>query len=118
LDLQKMLRRSGQLSAMAQQAQTAMASEDLSVVADRGYYKSEKILACEEAGIIPYVPKAQTSGNQAKGLFGRNQFHYDAVPRRRTLKVAYNLTGERADVTPLLEFKLSRLRFEITMHDR
>jgi transposase len=67
-----------QLSTMALQAQTALASEDLSVIADRGYYKSEEILACHEAGIIPYVPKAQISGNQAKGLFGRNQFHYDA----------------------------------------
>ena len=66
-----------QLSAMALQAQTVLASEDLSVIADRGYYKSEEILACHEAGIIPYVPKAQTSGNQAKGLFGRDQFHYD-----------------------------------------
>jgi hypothetical protein len=33
-------------------------------------------LACENAGITAYVPKAQTSNNQAKGLFGRGDFVY------------------------------------------
>ncbi|VVN72599.1 hypothetical protein PS718_00516 [Pseudomonas fluorescens] len=37
-----------QLSSMAKQAREAMASDTLSVVADRGYFKSEQILACHE----------------------------------------------------------------------
>jgi hypothetical protein len=45
-------------------------------VADRGYYKSEEILACDEAGITTYLPKPQTSGNQARGLFGKGDFRY------------------------------------------
>jgi len=65
-----------QLSKMAKQARTAMDAEDLSVVADRGYYTSGEILTCHESGITTYLPKPQTSGNQAKGLFGRNDFHY------------------------------------------
>ena len=65
-----------QLANMAKQARTAMAVEDLTVVADRGYFKGEEILACEESGIKTYVPKPQTSGNQAKGLFGKRDFHY------------------------------------------
>jgi hypothetical protein len=44
-----------QLSSMAKQAREAMASDALSVVADRGYFKSEQILACHDAGITAYV---------------------------------------------------------------
>src|SRR5215471_10748522 len=43
-----------QLSNMAEQARTEMDVERLDAVADRGYYASEEILACEEAGIACY----------------------------------------------------------------
>ncbi|MDH3469503.1 MAG: IS1182 family transposase [Gammaproteobacteria bacterium] len=66
----------GQLSNMAKKARTAMDAEDLTVVTDRGYYKSEELLACHEAGITTYVPKPQTSGAQAAGRFGRRDFQY------------------------------------------
>ncbi len=46
------------------------------MVADRGYFKGEEILACDETGITTYVPKPQTSGNQSQGLFGKRDFHY------------------------------------------
>jgi transposase len=65
-----------QLHSMAEQTREALATKDLTVVADRGYYKGEEILACEEAGITTYLPKPQTSGNQAKGLFRREDFRY------------------------------------------
>jgi transposase len=65
-----------QLAKMAQQAKTALGTDKLSVVADRGYFKSDELLTCEQAGITAYVPKPLTSGNQAKGLFGRDSFHY------------------------------------------
>jgi len=45
--------------------------DELTVVADRGYYRSEELRDCEEANITTYLPKPQTSGNQAKGQFGR-----------------------------------------------
>lgn len=61
---------------MAEQTREAMATKDLTVVADRGDYKGEEILACEAAGITTYWPKPQTSGNQAKGLFRREDFRY------------------------------------------
>ena len=67
----------GQLSTMAKQAKTAMATEELEVVADRGYFNGTEILACDKAGIATYLPKPQTSGNQAKGLYGKRDFHYD-----------------------------------------
>ena len=68
-----------QLSKMAKQAKAAIDAEELEVVADRGYYEGEQILACDEAGITTYLPKPQTSNNQAKGLFGKRDFHYVAV---------------------------------------
>jgi transposase len=65
-----------QLANMAGQAKEALGTAKLNVVADRGYFKSEEILACEEAGITTCLPKPQTSGNQAKGQFGRDAFRY------------------------------------------
>lgn len=66
-----------QLISMAKQAREAMASETLSVVADRGYFKSEQILACHDAGITAYVPKPMTSGAKAGGRFNNDVFIYD-----------------------------------------
>jgi transposase len=68
-----------QLSSMAKQAREAMASGTLSVVADRGYFKSEQILACHDAGITAYVPKPMTSGAKADGRFNNDAFIYDAA---------------------------------------
>jgi transposase len=61
----------GQLSGMAQQAQTAMGTASLEALADRGYYKGEDILACERAGITPSVPKTLNSSAKADGRFGK-----------------------------------------------
>jgi hypothetical protein len=68
-----------QLARMATQAKQALDTDELNVVADRGYFKSEEIQACEEAGITTYVPKPRTSGNQARGQFGRDAFRYHAA---------------------------------------
>ena len=67
-----------QLATMAKQAKSAMGVESLSVVADRGYYRSEEFLGCDKANIITYVPRPNTSGNRAKGQFDRNDFRYIA----------------------------------------
>jgi len=68
-----------QLSSMAKQAREAMASDTLSVVADRGYFKGEQILACHDAGITAYVPKPMTSGAKADGRFNNDAFLYDTA---------------------------------------
>jgi transposase len=67
-----------QLSSMAKQARIATGAEDLSVIADRGYFNSEEILACHEAGITALVPKCKTSGAKAAGRFDKADFIYDA----------------------------------------
>ena len=67
-----------QLSTMAKQARTAMGAQEITVIADRGYFKGEEILACHEAGITALVPKPLTSSNKAKGLFDKQDFRYVA----------------------------------------
>ena len=66
----------GQLANMAGQAKAAMGADSLEVLADRGYFDSEEILACEALGAVPYVPKPLTSGAKADGRFGKQDFVY------------------------------------------
>jgi hypothetical protein len=65
-----------QLSAMGEKAKAAMGAETLNVLADRGYFSVEEILACEGIGVTPFVPKPFTSGAKAAGRFGKQDFSY------------------------------------------
>ena len=65
-----------QLATMAEAAKAALHSDNLEVVADRGYFKGEEILACENAGVAVTLPKPQTSGAKSKGRFGKQDFVY------------------------------------------
>jgi len=67
-----------QLANIATQAKEAIGTNNLTVVADRGYYNGTEIKACEDAGIKTYLPKCQTSNNQARGLFGKRDFIYNS----------------------------------------
>ena len=67
----------GQLFNVSKQAQSVIDSNNLRVIADRGYYNAEQIIACERSNITTFLPKPQTSGNQAKGLYGKRDFIYD-----------------------------------------
>ena len=67
-----------QLTSMAIQARDAMGTQELTAIADRGYFKSEEIQASHEAGITPYVAKPETSSAAADGRFARADFIYDA----------------------------------------
>jgi len=67
-----------QLANMAGQAKAAMGATTLDVLADRGYFSGEEVLACEPLGVTPYVPKPLTSGAKAKGRFGKQDFNYVA----------------------------------------
>jgi Transposase DDE domain len=68
-----------QLSNIAEQARTEMGAETLDVVADRGYYDSQEILACETVGITVTLPKPMTSSALAAGRFGKQDFVYVAA---------------------------------------
>ena len=54
------------LSMMAIAARDAMETDEIEAIADKGYYKSEEILACEVAGITPTIAKPLTSGASRK----------------------------------------------------
>jgi hypothetical protein len=63
-----------QLSSISAKAKAAMGVERLDVLADRGYFAGEEILACEAIGVTPYVPKPWTSTAKAEGRFGKQDF--------------------------------------------
>src|ERR1700687_623182 len=50
--------------------------DELEAVADRGYFSSDEILACDKAGITVTLPKPMTSGIEARGRFGKQDFVY------------------------------------------
>ncbi|MGB3554537.1 MAG: IS1182 family transposase [Jannaschia sp.] len=66
-----------QLSPMARAAKTALKREDLHAIADKGYFSSAEILACDQAGVTATVPRPETSGNRSKGMFVKADFAYD-----------------------------------------
>ncbi len=65
-----------QLYRMARKAQKTLGRKKMDVLADKGYFKSLEILACEKSGITAYLPKTDTSGQHARGLFVRRDFKY------------------------------------------
>ena len=67
-----------QLLHVAKEAKTTLGVGSLDVVADRGYFNSEEILACEEAGITVTLPKPMTSNAKMEGRFGKQDFRYVA----------------------------------------
>ncbi|WP_331373358.1 IS1182 family transposase [Sinorhizobium chiapasense] len=67
-----------QLASMGQQAKEATGADELTVLADRGYFSGEEVLACDAAGIKAIVPKSLTSSGLKRGFFGKQDFVFDA----------------------------------------
>src|SRR5262249_45030733 len=65
-----------QLANMARQTKEMTGADGLTILADRGYFSGEEIVACEAAGVRPIVPKPLTSGAKADGRFGKHDFIY------------------------------------------
>jgi transposase len=65
-----------QLANMAKVSKQAFEADHLEVVADRGYFNSEEVLACVEQKVTVTMPKPMTSGNRIKGLFVKQDFRY------------------------------------------
>jgi transposase len=65
-----------QLANMARQAKEVTGTQGLTVLADRGYFSGEQVVACEAAGVTPILPKPLTSGARADGRFGKPDFIY------------------------------------------
>jgi transposase len=89
-----------QLANIAMQAKEALGAEHVDAVADRGYYNSTEIKACDDAGITVTLPKPMTSGAKADGRFGKQDFVYlateDVYRCPAVEKLTYRFTGEEA----------------------
>jgi len=54
---------------MGEKALQASGNESIKVVADRGYYSRDEVLACTGTGVTPYIPMTETSGGYKRGRF-------------------------------------------------
>ena len=66
-----------QLANVALAAKANLELKQAEVVADAGYYNAAEVSRCAEEGLTAYVPKADTSANTARGLYGKSRFVYD-----------------------------------------
>jgi transposase len=94
-----------QLASMAAKAKAALSGEtaeqapeegeardELTVVADAGYYKGEEIVECKNNGIKALVPKVDTSGAKARGRYSKADFRYDAERNEYVCPAGHRLT--------------------------
>ena len=81
-----------QLTSMGDKAQEATGCDELTVLADRGYFNGDQVLACEGTGILPIIPKTQTSNNPNRGLFSGADFIYDVEHDHYTCPAGQHLT--------------------------
>ena len=92
-----------QLSRVAKETKATLDVDKLDAVADRGYFDSEEILACENAGITVTLPKPMTSNSKAQGRFGKQDFRYlaeeDVYICPAGERLAYSYTSEDKGVT-------------------
>ena len=62
----------GQLTRVAGLVQEERKTENITVLADKGYYKSEDSKALQDRGAQALVAKGDTSGAEKKGIFNRS----------------------------------------------
>jgi transposase len=69
----------GQLYDMAKAAKDELGVETLTALADTGYYNGNTLKACEENGIVAYVPQARrTARLEAQDRISHEAFAYEA----------------------------------------
>ena len=113
-----------QLASVAKEAKATLETQSLDVVADRGYFSSEEILACAEAGITVTLPKPMTSNSKAEGRFGKQDFRYlaeeDVYICPAGKRLTYHFTNEENGLgpAPLLDQRLPGLRHQARLHHR
>ena len=73
---------------MASETKAVLGVDKLDAVADRGYFNSEEIRTCDEAGITVTLPKPMTSNAKAEGRFGKQDFRYAVSATRRLASFA------------------------------
>ncbi len=81
-----------QILPMGISAQQATGCKEITVLADRGYFNGDQVLACEDTGVLPCIPKTLTSSSAKRGLFTRREFFYDAAKDHYTCPAGQHLT--------------------------
>jgi len=105
-----------QLSNMAAQARTEFRTATLDVVADRGYYDGQEILACETVGITVTLAAADDFERQGRGPLRQAGLRLRcgggclSLSRRRAVDLPVHERGGRQDAAPLLDCGLSDVR--------
>jgi len=94
-----------QLTSISAKAKDAMGVERLDVLADRGYFAGEEILACEAMGVTPYVPKPHSGNARMEGRFGKQDFTYVA-----------DQNAYRCPAGSLLPHHMTNVEHGMTMH--
>ena len=84
------------LASMGASAREASGIENVTVLADRGYYNREEVLACEGTGVEPCIPKTETSDAYKHGRFSIQDFRYDAKHDRYICPAGQHLTKAQA----------------------
>ncbi len=94
------------LAPMALKAQEATGCEQITALADRGYFSGDQVLSCEGTGVAPIVPKTLTSSGTKRGFFTRQDFIYDAEHDHYTCPAGAKLTkaNRRSDHVEDLDF--------------
>lgn len=69
----------GLLTPTAGAAMEVLGVERIDAVADMGYHAGDDIVACEAAGITPYIPRPHRGTATGNGLFPKERFRYDPV---------------------------------------
>lgn len=81
-----------QLVSMGEAARGASGHASVTVLADRGYYSRDQVLACEGSGTVPIVPKSDTAGAATRGVFTTHDFIYEPEHDRYACPAGHYLT--------------------------
>ena len=77
---------------MGEKALKASGQAAITVLADRGYYSGDQIVAYSGNGVDPVIPKTETSGGALRGRFTIQDFLYDRDNDRYTCPAGELLT--------------------------
>ena len=113
-----------QLAHVAKETKATLEVEKLDAVADRGYFNSEEILACEERRHHSHT--AQADDLKRKGARALRQAGLPLcgaagrlyLPCRRKARLPLHDRGKRIGPAPLLDQRLPELRHQTQLHHR
>jgi transposase len=114
----------GQLSPLALRAKNLLGVSGFELLADRGYYFGEQVKECVDSGIVPYIPKPNTSVNLKKKMFSKEHFTFSPetdsyrCPADKTLTYRFSTTERGRNVRYYIASRLQTLLHQTSMHSQ